>query len=369
MSPLGTLTARARLALVAVTAGGVAAAAFAVVPSLTDDDPADPTALAGQQEAAYGPEPEADGELVTRPGELTTMATGTLSRDTMINRARTWLTANNGRQVPYSMERVWKDGYRQDCSGFVSMALGLGKPGLNTVGLADARNGVTTRLAGVSQLQKGDLLIDHRTDDGDFRHVVIFEKWANASHSAYWAYEQRGTYGTTYRQLKYGIGSDNYDPFRPVKLGAGTGGGGAQPPAPAPGVSWPVLKSGSRGTDVKTAQLLLASRGYKVDADGSFGPRTRTAVVQFQKSRSLAADGVVGPHTWSKLVQVVKHGSSGQAVRAAQTQLNVYGYGLKTDGSFGVNTKSAVTAFQKKHRLQVDGVVGPQTWRTLLGTR
>ena len=81
------------------------------------------------------------------------------------------------------------------------------------------------------------------------------------------------------------------------------------------------------------------------------------------------ADGVVGPHTWSKLVQVVKHGSSGQAVRAAQTQLNVHGYGLKTDGAFGANTKSAVTAFQKKHRLQMDGVVGPQTWRTLLGTR
>ncbi|WP_030762533.1 peptidoglycan-binding protein [Streptomyces griseus] len=369
MSPFGTLTARARLALAAVTAGGVAAAAFAVVPSLTGDAPADPAVLAGQQEAAYGPEPEADGELVTRPGALTTMATATLSRDTMIARARTWLTANGGRPVPYSMERVWKDGYRQDCSGFVSMALGLGKPGLNTVGLADARNGVTTRLGSVAQLQKGDLLIDPRTDDGDFRHVVVFEKWADASHSAYWAYEQRGTYGTTYRQLKYGMGNDNYDPFRPVKLGAG--GGGAKPPAPAPapGVSWPVLKSGSRGADVKTAQLLLAARGHKVDADGSFGPATRAAVVRFQKSRSLAADGVIGPNTWSQLVQVVRHGSSGQAVTAAQIQLNVHGHGLRTDGAFGARTKSAVTAFQKKHHLQADAVVGPQTWRTLLGSR
>ncbi|WP_208921919.1 peptidoglycan-binding domain-containing protein [Streptomyces capitiformicae] len=25
--------------------------------------------------------------------------------------------------------------------------------------------------------------------------------------------------------------------------------------------------------------------------------------------------------------------------------------------------------FQKKHHLQVDGVIGPQTWRALLGTR
>lgn len=104
------------------------------------------------------------------------MATATMSRDTMINRARTWLTANNGGPVPYSMNRVWKDGYRTDCSGYVSMALALGKPGLNTVGLADSRNGVTKRLSSVSQLQKGDLLIDYSTGDGDFRHVVIFEK-------------------------------------------------------------------------------------------------------------------------------------------------------------------------------------------------
>ncbi|MEV6329919.1 peptidoglycan-binding protein [Streptomyces sp. NPDC051909] len=368
MSLRNRLTRRARLTLIGVTAGGVVAAAVAVVPSLADNGTPRPATAAEQQEAAYGPEPEADSTLVTQPGELTTLATATLSRDTMINRARTWLTANNGGPVPYSMERVWKDGYRQDCSGFVSMALGLGRPGLNTVGLADSRNGVTTRLGSVSQLQKGDLLIDHRTDDGDFRHVVIFEKWANASHSAYWAYEQRGTYGTTHRQLRYGIGNDNYDPFRPVKLGGGTGGGGGGQ-LPAPSVSWPTLKSGSRGADVQSAQQLLTARGYKVDVDGAFGPRTHAAVVQFQKSRSLAADGIIGPNTWSTLVQTVQYGSSGQAVKAAQTQLNVYGYGLKVDGAFGANTKSAVIAFQQKHDLQVDGVVGPQTWRALLGSR
>ncbi|MEU8618330.1 peptidoglycan-binding protein [Streptomyces sp. NPDC048623] len=369
MSLPSRLTRRARLTLIGVAAGGVVAAAIAVVPSLADNGASDPASAAGQQEAAYGPEPEADSQLVTQPGELTTLATATLSRDTMINRARTWLTANGGGPVPYSMERVWKDGYRQDCSGFVSMALGLGKPGLNTVGLADSRNGVTTRLSSVSQLQKGDLLIDYRTDDGDFRHVVIFEKWADTSHSAYWAFEQRGTYGTTHRQLRYGIGNDHYDPFRPVKLGNGgsTGGGGGQ--LPAPSASWPVLKSGSRGADVQSAQQLLTSRGYKVDADGAFGPKTQAAVVQFQKSRSLAADGVIGPNTWSKLIQTVQYGSSGPAAKAAQTQLNVYGYALKVDGAFGANTKSAVLAFQKKHGLQADGIVGPQTWRTLLGSR
>jgi peptidoglycan hydrolase-like protein with peptidoglycan-binding domain len=56
-------------------------------------------------------------------------------------------------------------------------------------------------------------------------------------------------------------------------------------------------------------------------------------------------------------------------VRAAQTQLNVYNYVLAVDGAFGAKTKSATIAFQKNHKLQVDGVIGPNTWRTLLGSR
>ncbi|WP_369170964.1 peptidoglycan-binding protein [Streptomyces sp. R28] len=362
MSLRSRLTRRARITLIGVAAGGVAAA-IAVVPSLADSDSSELATVAAQKETDYGPEPEADSKLVTQVSELSTMATATLSPDTMINRARTWLTANNGAPVPYSMERTWKDGYRQDCSGYVSMALGLGKPGLNTVGLADSR--VTTRLSSTSQLKKGDLLIDYSTTDGDFRHVVIFEKWADTSHSAYWAYEQRGTYGTTHRQLSYGIGSDNYDPFRPVNLGDGGGGG----QLPSPGVSWPILQSGSKGADVQSAQQLLTTRGYTLEADGIFGPNTHSAVIQFQKSQSLAADGVIGPNTWSKLITTVQYGSSGQAVKAAQTQLNVYGYGLAVDGAFGSGTKSAVVAFQENHHLQVDGVIGPETWRALLGTR
>ncbi|NGO45918.1 peptidoglycan-binding domain-containing protein [Streptomyces ureilyticus] len=366
MSLRSRLVRRAQVTLIGVAAGGVAAA-IAVTPSLadTDTDSSRLATVAAQKETGYGPEPEADSKLVTQVGEPSTMATAaaTLSPDTMINRARTWLTADNGAPVPYSMERNWKDGYRQDCSGYVSMALGLGKPGLNTVGLADSS--VTTRLSSTSQLKKGDLLIDYSTTDGDFRHVVIFEKWANASHSAYWAYEQRGTYGTTHRQLSYGIGSDNYDPFRPVKLGDGGGGG----ELPSPGASWPILQSGSEGADVRSAQQLLTAHGHTLDADGIFGPDTRSAVTQFQRSKSLAADGVIGPDTWSKLIKTVQYGSSGQAVKAAQTQLNVYGYGLTADGEFGAKTKSAAEAFQQNHHLQVDGIIGPDTWRTLLGTR
>ncbi|WP_328907928.1 peptidoglycan-binding protein [Streptomyces sp. NBC_00234] len=65
----------------------------------------------------------------------------------------------------------------------------------------------------------------------------------------------------------------------------------------------------------------------------------------------------------------MQYGSSGKAAKAAQTQLKVYGYSLTVDGRFGSNTKSAAVAFQKNHHVQVDGVIGPETWRALFGTR
>lgn len=39
---------------------------------------------------------------------------------------------------------------------------------------------------------------------------------------------------------------------------------------------------------------------------------------------------------------------------------------LTVDGSFGANTDYAVRAYQKKHKLTVDGIVGQKTWNALL---
>ena len=41
--------------------------------------------------------------------------------------------------------------------------------------------------------------------------------------------------------------------------------------------------------------------------------------------------------------------------------------GLHGDGFFGPTTEKAVIAFQKKNRLEADGIVGPRTWAKLLG--
>jgi hypothetical protein len=287
----------------------------------------------------------------------TAAAAPSVTRAEVLRRAATWLTANNGGPVPYSQTRVWSDGYRQDCSGYVSMTLGLWKPGPNTVGLAGDRS-LTTPIT-LGGLQPGDLLID-ASGDNTTRHVVIFEKWTDSSHSAYWAYEQRGTYGTTHRTLSYGLSSGSeYKPYRAVNISDST-----TPPT----ADWPTLRNGASGTDVKSAQYLLRSRGYSLTADGAFGPGTETQVKAFQQANGLTADGVIGPNTWSALISTVKEGSSGDAVRAAQIQLNAQGASITADGEFGPATASAVRSFQQSKGLTVDGIVGPDTWRTLIGS-
>ncbi|MFH0240849.1 peptidoglycan-binding protein [Streptomyces sp. HK10] len=131
--------------------------------------------------------------------------------------------------------------------------------------------------------------------------------------------------------------------------------------------AWPSVSQGASGADTTTAQYLLRHYGHGIAADGQFGPATHSAVVSFQSARGLIADGVIGSQTWPHLIVSVSQGASGDAVRAAQVQLNVYGAGIAVDGQFGPATDSAVRSFQSSHGLAADGLVGPRTWQSLLG--
>lgn len=57
----------------------------------------------------------------------------------------------------------------------------------------------------------------------------------------------------------------------------------------------------------------------------------------------------------------LKMGSTGAAVTELQEKLNILGYGLSVDGSFGSATDAAVRDFQSKNGLTVDGIVGSAT--------
>lgn len=63
----------------------------------------------------------------------------------------------------------------------------------------------------------------------------------------------------------------------------------------------------------------------------------------------------------------VQNGSSGNVVKMVQAALNVRNSaGLSVDGSCGANTTRAIKAYQKKHGLSQDGIVGPKTYSALL---
>lgn len=63
-----------------------------------------------------------------------------------------------------------------------------------------------------------------------------------------------------------------------------------------------VLREGCRGQDVAQLQTRLNSLGYWCgNVDGIFGPKTKNAVMSFQKAKGLKVDGIVGPQTLSAL--------------------------------------------------------------------
>ncbi|MEV4440575.1 GH25 family lysozyme [Streptomyces sp. NPDC049577] len=135
-------------------------------------------------------------------------------------------------------------------------------------------------------------------------------------------------------------------------------------PPSTPG--WPAVQQGQSGSQVTAAQHLLNAHGAHLDVDGQFGPATRDAVIAFQNAVHLTADGIIGPNTWQALVVTVQSGSSGDAVRAAQSLLVSHGAHVDVDGLFGPATRDAVIAFQNAVHLTADGIVGPDTWQALL---
>lgn len=62
----------------------------------------------------------------------------------------------------------------------------------------------------------------------------------------------------------------------------------------------------------------------------------------------------------------LRRGSEGDLVVQAQDLMSKAGSSVQVDGKFGAGTQSAVRAFQRKHKLEVTGVIGPETWAELL---
>lgn len=146
-------------------------------------------------------------------------AMAAMSRTLVMARATTWADA----VIPYS-QIGWADldgtivtspsaGWRRDCSGMVSMAWNLPRPGASTRTLA----GYAERIE-KEALQPGDMMLKEGS------HALIFGGWVDDSRAEYWAYEMSSSTsqrtdppdGTVRRRTPYPFWSNDvgYLPYR-----------------------------------------------------------------------------------------------------------------------------------------------------------
>jgi peptidoglycan endopeptidase LytE len=72
--------------------------------------------------------------------------------------------------------------------------------------------------------------------------------------------------------------------------------------APATSSSVGMLHEGSKGPQVLALQKALAAAGFNPHGlDGSFGPKTKAALIAFQRAAGITVDGLAGPQTWRAL--------------------------------------------------------------------
>lgn len=162
-----------------------------------------------------------------------------IPRDVVIARGMVWANYVQSRNasgvptaygVPYSQRLYARAngssvgthsalGWRTDCSGFVSMCLGLtyksGAPlSYDTASFASAPTSYYPITAG--ELVPGDMMLAAAKWGAGSPHVALFCGWASANHTSYWALEQTSSSthnGTIYHVRSY-PGSKYYRPYR-----------------------------------------------------------------------------------------------------------------------------------------------------------
>ena len=122
-------------------------------------------------------------------------------------------------------------------------------------------------------------------------------------------------------------------------------------------------------------QQFLSNNGFNPGPiDGQSGPKTKNAVIAFQKESGLLADGIVGnktkeamrAYTGCRSTNVCNArdntGAKLDSVADIQTYLSNNGFNPGIiDGEMGSYTKEAIKAFQRKVGLIPDGVAGNRT--------
>ena len=154
----------------------------------------------------------------------------------------------------------------------------------------------------------------------------------------------------------------------------------------------PVNQKDSYSTENKHIQERLKYYGYYTGKiDGIYGSGSIAAVKAFQRANGLKVDGAVGPLTLAKLDSnnavskkdadqatdvgtrpILRPGDKEAAkvkyIKEVQTILKAKGlYTGEIDGVYSGIIVTAVRLFQQQNGLTIDGRVGANTWKVLLG--
>ena len=122
-------------------------------------------------------------------------------------------------------------------------------------------------------------------------------------------------------------------------------------------------------------QQFLSNNGFNPGPiDGQSGPKTKNAIISFQKENGLLADGIAGNKTKAAMRAytgcksenfcVARDNSSAKLDSIADVQTYLANNGFNPgiiDGKMGSYTREAIKAFQRKVGLIPDGVAGART--------
>lgn len=153
---------------------------------------------------------------------------------------------------------------------------------------------------------------------------------------------------------------------------------------------YPTLAAGDKGPSVKALQEALQELGfYTSRIDSEYGGGTTQAVSDFQEKNRLPKNGVADAAMQKLLYEgrprnsknnatqvktlppiadvTIRPGNRGDAVALLQQQLkDLKLYTGSVDGVYGKASENAVRAFQKEHKLKVDGLVGEKTRQAIV---
>lgn len=224
--------------------------------------------------------------------------------------------------------------------------------------------------------QAGDIVLFDWNGDGHCDHTGIFEAWKDATKKSFFSWEGNTAVGNNSDGGMVMRRTRNRSSVRsfasPKVLGNAS-----------PEIDTKNLQKGDVNARVSELQKLLYDLKYEITVDGIYGNETVKNVKQFQQDHQLPVTGIVTPAVFGTIEAAaaqpkvpekkfisgafLKKGNSGGAVIALQKALNKQGANpeVKVDGVFGNGTLAALKAFQKKNKLEADGIAGPQTFAAL----